>query len=202
MTSIHLFKWVPLLVLVTSILGVEKVSALDVSVLGGVDYSLPSLTALNSGVPTTTSAAFGGGLGLGYEFNSDLALELDAIYMPRNYQPQGNLMMTEYRLHLPVFLRYTVVQPLHILAGLYYSQGLGNISLGDGSTESYELATRSRSDWGLIVGAGAIFPIASGMGVLLRAQYLLGIGNASTNPLVILNYRDFQGIVGFNFTIY
>src|SRR5689334_3149380 len=81
--------------------------ALDLSLLGGINYPLPSLTTLNQGVPTGSTVSLGGGVSLAYELNSNLALELEALALPRTYQPSGKISFTEKRLHLPLFLRYT-----------------------------------------------------------------------------------------------
>jgi len=170
-------------------LATQSAQAFDLSVLAGASGTYAVTSPL---VATTPVAKPMGGIGLGFG-----NFELDVMYAPRSYsfatatENETRLaLMTYFRLQASVF---------DFLIGTFGSFGIGDLALSTGATSSYASAGQNPVDYGLAFGLGAGIPVSEKIKLLVRGQYLFGLGNGFTLPLVTLNYRDMQAMAGVRF---
>lgn len=170
--------------------GVQEAQAFDLAVLGGVSGTFivtnPAITAAASPRPIAD-------LALGFDW-----FELDLMYAPRAYTFSG-VTETEQRFTLITYARIPV-SIIDFLVGSYASFGIGNVTLSTGASATYAAAGQNPVDYGLAIGMGVAIPVSEKLRVLARFQGLIGLGNGFTVPLITLNYRDVQGLVGLRYS--
>jgi outer membrane protein W len=152
---------------------------ITLDVLGGVGFSNPSIKSAGIDADKSSKAAFIGGLGANYFFDSSFSVELDALYAQRAFTVKGT-PDAEYKLNtiqIPVLARYWILPSnLSVGVGGYYAETIGDGKVNDVSFKPGDLGL-NRPDFGLIGSIQGRYAVAANVQVLLDARYNFGLVN-------------------------
>ena len=199
-------KKLKILMTVFGILFTQWSSAFDVTVLGGLNMASPSISVLGANATTTGST----GIALGALIDHNvipllLNVELGAFYQQdrfvvNGYTPVGSTNQMN-NIRIPLLARFVMLPFVSAGFGPYYMFAMGDYSVGATSL-SYSASPFSSSEFGLDGDLRVQFPILPTLGVVLDAQYLLGLSERGTTPTAV-SYKthDIQILAGINFIL-
>lgn len=156
------------------------------------------------------------GLGVGAELQMIISgpwgFDIGGFYMQRKYGTSvpgstTDITTTQQGLEFPFLMRYWVGNVVSFGLGGYYFKYTGDLStdtqpLGGGTTtttQTYDQASQSTSDYGLAASIRFDFPLSLTTGLVLDARYELGLANNFTNSSGSAYFRDVTGFVGIRF---
>jgi hypothetical protein len=172
------------LILITALLGAAPAHALEIGVLGGLNFA----NDLQSGGGATTGNSAKTGYAVGPTVNlgllPELSLEIDALYSTSKYGQTNaagiDVVTTTKAIEVPILVRYWFIPFASLGVGPYFSFAQGDIVTTAGPLEvttTYDSQFYTKMDAGAAVSVNVSFPIASSLHLVADARYLLGLKN-------------------------
>jgi hypothetical protein len=180
------------LILLCSLLATPAAHAIEVGVLGGLDFYNPSMS--NATVVSPSSAIVGGAY-FQTSFNALLDMDIGVMYAKKKADYTvlaATTTIDTSSIQIPVILRTGFVPGsfVNVGAGAYYE-----------STGTPPAGFKS-SDFGLVGSAQVRLPLAPLMKFVIDARYLYGLGEQSSNTATnTISNRSVQVLGGFTLGI-
>jgi hypothetical protein len=177
--------------------------AVDVAILGGLNYAAPSENISGIDQKWTGDAAVTYGIDAALPVLAlPLALQT-GLYFGNSSSEQslsGNAStrLTHWTL-IPLQLNYYFDERISFGAGGYFAFSRGEIETttnGTTTSQSYDSAKVNTSDSGLLVNVRAFLHIAPPVSIVLDARYLHGLSNRSLISGSLSNTRSVQLLAG------
>jgi hypothetical protein len=171
------------------------------SVMGEVNLSKYTVSALGQSESTDAKVGYGGGLGVEFPVGKAIGLEIDALYQMRKIGESGSSdTLTFTYLNFPVGLRFHFGKNFSLIAGGYYASAMGKIKDQDGNEGEYAANGLKTSDYGAFGGLGVNFGAKTQF--FFDARYYMGLANQLTDDfggVASFKWSGFQGLVGLRF---
>jgi hypothetical protein len=191
----------------------HSAQALELTLVGGMDYSAPTEKVTGSGdLQWTGDAAYAYGAFISTSFFIPaFDIESGLLYQNQKSERQSNSnTLFEYTksIQLPILLRVNFDNFISIGAGYYFGFGQGNVDstlAGTDTNTSYAGANRASLDSGLLFDLRVKYPLAPTIAIVFDGRYQHGLANleAGQNITAGDSYytRSIQMLLGFSFRI-
>ena len=179
-----------------AILTSPSAQALEVGVLGGLNFWSPSASSGLGSITTSAGSNLAAGAYVQKGFNPLFDVELGLMYVKKKADLTllGSVSSSSYNaIQIPLILRTGFIPGnfFNVGAGAYYETVSGGTPSGQKS-----------SDYGLVGSAQVRFPLAPLTKFIVDARYLMGLSEQSTDTTNIsIKNRGIEVLAGLSFGI-
>jgi hypothetical protein len=194
-------------VILLALMAIGQSASAETGILLGYNLWSPSVSRTFPGA-TVSSAKKGDFLG-GLSYSSSLtpffSVELDGLYVRRKSDVTTTLggvgstgANSQNVIEIPILFRVHLLPMINLGVGPYFAYGIGDL-VASGTTQSYQAANTSRTDYGAEASAQLKFPIAPGLHLSAEVRYVVGLKEESTSSTVSEKNKEVQAMAGLSF---
>lgn len=200
MQTVRLFSVASMLVIC------KLVTAFDITAVGVVDLSSPSIELSGTSQTTESKVGFGFGGLVSLYSTTTFTLEGGLLSISRKYAlssvPTSTIGLS--MLEIPLLLRFDLLPIIAVSAGTYVALGMGDVSTTTAittTTQTWDASNLSKTDFGLQACVSLALPVLPTLKFLIDLRYLYGIANLSTTNTASFKFRDIQLLGGLRFSL-
>jgi len=185
----------------------------DLSLLGGLDVGMESISPPTTGTTDSLGLGYAGGLLLHFPFGakSHFGIEVGGLYLTHSGTETftgdtGSVKFTFPYAVLPVMLSYNFSRHVSIRAGGYYAIAIGNITTSStdpnvaSGSQTFSQGTVATTDYGIVGGLGVDLG-GPKFGFRIDALCVMGLANVDTSSTPTDKYLDFLLMAGLRITL-
>jgi hypothetical protein len=190
-----------------ALMAFSQSASAETGVLLGYNIWSPavSTTIAGASVSSASKGDFLAGLSYTTSLTPFFSLEIDGLYVTRKSDTTVSILgssstgvTSQNVIEVPILFRVHLLPMVNLGVGPYFAYGVGDFT-SSGTSQSYQAASTSRTDYGAEASAQIKFPIAPGIHVSAEGRYVLGLKEESTNSSTSAKNREIQVLAGLTF---
>lgn len=178
-------------------------SRFSLGVLGAIAIENPIVKQNGTQTAVDGKTSFGGGISADQEIGERMNLELDLLYLSREFTQQTaeffgtsvTSTISSGYIQIPLLLRFKPIDFVSLGAGAYYSRALSSWTVSSPSFSSQSV-DYDKNDWGVIAAVGTVIPLGERLKLVADLRYTRSLTDSGRSESESLQFSNLHFLAG------